>query len=158
MRAAQLCAQTFRTNVYITSSAASALAIVEATPFCPPVDRLGDRVTILRFAGKSCRDPREIIGAPIDDCTSAFLAPSTSTAARSHEVVAALSLSDPPSPAVITSPSRHPRSQAHSHAKPPAAFPEPPVVTVGAFQLSTGALSTVSRLDSCPHSSVKAHS
>jgi DNA replication protein DnaC len=31
------------------------------------VDRLVDRATILRFAGKSCRDPREIIGAPIDD-------------------------------------------------------------------------------------------
>jgi len=31
------------------------------------VDRLADRATILRFTGKSMRDPREIHGAPLDD-------------------------------------------------------------------------------------------
>jgi DNA replication protein DnaC len=31
------------------------------------VDRLVDRATILRFSGKSCREPKEIIGAPLDD-------------------------------------------------------------------------------------------
>ena len=31
------------------------------------VDRLVDRSTILRFTGKSCRGPKEIIGAPLDD-------------------------------------------------------------------------------------------
>jgi DNA replication protein DnaC len=31
------------------------------------VDRLVDDATILRFTGKSCRDPREIVGAPLDD-------------------------------------------------------------------------------------------
>lgn len=31
------------------------------------VDRLVDQATILRFTGKSWRDPREIVGAPLDD-------------------------------------------------------------------------------------------
>ena len=31
------------------------------------VDRLVDQATILRFTGKSFRDPREIVGAPLDD-------------------------------------------------------------------------------------------
>ncbi len=31
------------------------------------VDRLVDRATILRFTGKSFRDPKEILGAPLDD-------------------------------------------------------------------------------------------
>ena len=31
------------------------------------VDRLVDGATILRFTGKSCRTPREIVGAPLDD-------------------------------------------------------------------------------------------
>jgi DNA replication protein DnaC len=31
------------------------------------VDRLVDRATILRFTGKSCRDPHEVSGAPLDD-------------------------------------------------------------------------------------------
>jgi DNA replication protein DnaC len=31
------------------------------------VDRLVDRATILRFAGKSSREPREVVGDPIDD-------------------------------------------------------------------------------------------
>jgi DNA replication protein DnaC len=31
------------------------------------VDRLVDRATILRFTGKSCRAPKEIVGAPLDD-------------------------------------------------------------------------------------------
>jgi DNA replication protein DnaC len=31
------------------------------------VDRLVDQATILRFTGKSMREPREIIGAPLDD-------------------------------------------------------------------------------------------
>jgi DNA replication protein DnaC len=31
------------------------------------VDRLVDRATILRFTGKSCRNPKEIVGAPLDD-------------------------------------------------------------------------------------------
>ena len=31
------------------------------------VDRLVDRATILRFTGKSCREPRETVGAPLDD-------------------------------------------------------------------------------------------
>src|SRR5207249_88946 len=31
------------------------------------VDRLVDRATILRFTGKSHREPRETIGAPLDD-------------------------------------------------------------------------------------------
>jgi DNA replication protein DnaC len=31
------------------------------------VDRLVDRATILRFTGKSCRDPDLIVGAPLDD-------------------------------------------------------------------------------------------
>jgi DNA replication protein DnaC len=30
-------------------------------------DRLVDDATILRFTGKSCREPREIVGAPLDD-------------------------------------------------------------------------------------------
>lgn len=31
------------------------------------VDRLVDDATILRFTGKSCREPREIVGAPLED-------------------------------------------------------------------------------------------
>lgn len=31
------------------------------------VDRLVDDATILRFTGKGCRDPREIVGAPLED-------------------------------------------------------------------------------------------
>ena len=31
------------------------------------VDRLVDNATILRFTGKSFRQPREIVGAPLDD-------------------------------------------------------------------------------------------
>jgi len=31
------------------------------------VDRLVDRATILRFTGKSYRQPKEISGAPLDD-------------------------------------------------------------------------------------------
>jgi hypothetical protein len=31
------------------------------------VDRLVDRATILRFTGKSSRQPREICGAPLED-------------------------------------------------------------------------------------------
>lgn len=31
------------------------------------VDRLVDGATILRFAGKTCRAPKEIVGAPLDD-------------------------------------------------------------------------------------------
>jgi len=31
------------------------------------VDRLVDGATILRFTGKSCRDPKEIVGAPLED-------------------------------------------------------------------------------------------
>jgi len=31
------------------------------------VDRLVDSATILRFTGKSFRQPREIIGAPLED-------------------------------------------------------------------------------------------
>jgi hypothetical protein len=31
------------------------------------VDRLVDRATILRFTGKSFRDPKEIVGAPLDE-------------------------------------------------------------------------------------------
>jgi DNA replication protein DnaC len=31
------------------------------------VDRLVDRATILRFTGKSFRQPREICGAPLED-------------------------------------------------------------------------------------------
>jgi DNA replication protein DnaC len=31
------------------------------------VDRLVDHATILRFTGKSCRDPKEIVGAPLDE-------------------------------------------------------------------------------------------
>ena len=31
------------------------------------VDRLVDRATILRFTGKSCRDPKEVVGAPLED-------------------------------------------------------------------------------------------
>lgn len=31
------------------------------------VDRLLDRATVLRFTGKSFRDPKEIVGAPLDD-------------------------------------------------------------------------------------------
>jgi hypothetical protein len=30
------------------------------------VDRLLDRATILRFTGKTCRNPQEISGAPLD--------------------------------------------------------------------------------------------
>ena len=30
------------------------------------VDRLVDRATILRFTGKTCRNPLEISGAPLD--------------------------------------------------------------------------------------------
>ena len=31
------------------------------------VDRLVDQATILRFTGKSLRDPKEIVGAPLDE-------------------------------------------------------------------------------------------
>ena len=31
------------------------------------VDRLVDRATILRFIGKSFRDPEEVVGAPLED-------------------------------------------------------------------------------------------
>lgn len=31
------------------------------------VDRLLDDATVLRFTGKSCREPREIVGAPLED-------------------------------------------------------------------------------------------
>ncbi len=31
------------------------------------VDRLVDRATILRFTGKSFREPEEVVGAPLDD-------------------------------------------------------------------------------------------
>ena len=31
------------------------------------VDRLVDQATILRFTGKSFRDPKEVVGAPLDD-------------------------------------------------------------------------------------------
>jgi DNA replication protein DnaC len=31
------------------------------------VDRLVDRATILRFTGESCRNPKEVVGAPLDE-------------------------------------------------------------------------------------------
>jgi DNA replication protein DnaC len=31
------------------------------------VDRLVDRSTILRFSGKGCREPKEMIGAPLEE-------------------------------------------------------------------------------------------
>ena len=30
------------------------------------IDRLVDRATILRFTGKSCREPKDVHGAPLD--------------------------------------------------------------------------------------------
>jgi len=42
---------------------------IGGSPTCgtATVDRLVDDATILRFTGKSGRDPREIVGAPLDN-------------------------------------------------------------------------------------------